>query len=130
MSDAFHNPAVGPSAPRQGGLYYARKRDRAAQYAKGSIIFLSNAAQTITIGGTVITLGTDFALGATLADTLESLLAFLNASADANLGKARYSIAPGFLIITAKNPQDATLTLAASAATVSGGTVALGRGWL
>lgn len=98
-----------------------------ASLATGSITFPSNplSNSTITIAGTVITFGTSVAIGATLAITLASLLAFLNASVDANLIKHTYSISGSVLAIKAKSPGVATTTLAASAASVSASTIKL-----
>ena len=117
---------------QQAGLYYARKRNRAAvltddptQRAWGYVVFATNAAQTLTLGGTVVTFGTDFALGASLAATLQNLLTYLNASNDANLVKAAYSVSATALSVRAKQVNDATFSLAASAGTVSHSTLQL-----
>jgi hypothetical protein len=106
---------------QQAGSYYARKRNRAAvltndptQRAWGSVLFSTNVAQTVTLGGTVVTFGTSFALGANLAVTLQNLLTYLNASLDANLVKATYSVSAMILSVRAKSVNDATFTLAAS----------------
>ncbi len=115
--------------------YYARKRNRAAQLADpvvdvtsratGFVTFSTNAAQTVTLGGTVVTFGTSFALGATLPLTLANLLVYLNASADTNIVKCTYAIEGSALTITYKTPNVATFTLAASAGTRSAATLAL-----
>jgi hypothetical protein len=111
---------------QQAGSYFARKRNRAAALvddptdrAWGTITFNSNAAQSVTLGGTVVTFDTDFALGADLAATLQALLIFLNASNDSNIKKATYSVSATSLDIRAKNANDVTFTVAASAGTVS-----------
>lgn len=115
-------------------LYAARKRNRAATLvtdlsarASGSISFSANPsnAATITIGGTAVTFGSTVAIGASLAVTLATLLAYLRASADANLSKATYAVTGSVLGVVAKTRGAATLTLAASAATVSHATVQL-----
>jgi hypothetical protein len=116
------------------GLYYARKRNRAAvlapelsAQASGSITFAVNPsnAATITIGGTVVTFGFGVTIGAGRAATLVNLLAFLRASNDTNLVKATYGVTGNVLAVRAKARGVETLTLAASAATVSHGTVKL-----
>lgn len=115
-------------------LYHARKNSAAVQVvtdlsalAYGSISFAANPAgsSTITLGGTVVTFGTDVAIGANLAATLVTLLAFLKASANANLIKCTYDIIGSVLAIRSKTAGSATFTLAASAATRSGPTLTL-----
>jgi hypothetical protein len=115
-------------------LYYARKRNRLTvptddptQRAWGYVVFATNDAQTVTLGGTVVTFGTSFALGDTLAATLQNLLTYLNASNDANLVKADYSVSATALSIRAKQINDTTFALAASAGTVSHSTLQLIR---
>lgn len=119
----------------QGALYQARKRNHAAhkavavndltQAAWGTIVFAANPLSnaTITIGGTVVTFGTNVTIGANLAATLANLLTFLQASANVNLVKATYAITDTALHVRAKTLGAATLTLAASVATVSAATV-------
>jgi hypothetical protein len=97
--------------------------------AVGNISFSSNpaASSTITLGGTVVTFGTDVTIGATLPATLINLLAFLEASVDANLVKFSYSIADNSnkLLLYAKltGTTGNALTLAASTVPASHGTV-------
>src|ERR1035437_10169907 len=136
MSD-FLSPLEQPNNPKAAAMYYARKRNRSASLAsptddlsskaRGSIAFTTNAVQTITLGGTVVTFGTGFALGADLATTLANLLTYLNASADANIAKAAYQVSATALQIKAKATGVATFTLAASAGTVSHGTLQLAQ---
>jgi hypothetical protein len=107
-----------------------------AQKATGTITFavqpLANA--TVTIGGTAITFvasgatGNQVNIGGTLAVTLTSLAAMLNASADTNIVKATYSASPTVLTVTYKLPGTAgnAFTIAASVATPSGATLAGG----
>lgn len=97
--------------------------------ATGLITFPGNPAgsSTITLGGTVVTFGTNVAIGANLGVTLASLLAFLNGSADANISKCTYSVVGTALTVRAKTPNNTTFTLAASAATVSGATLQLAK---
>jgi hypothetical protein len=123
---------VSLTSGQQAGSYYARKRNRAAaltndptQQAWGSVVFTTNVAQTVTLGGTVVTFGTSFSLGTNLAATLRELLVFLNVSNDSNIKKATYNVSDTALGIRAKNVNDATFTLAASAGTVSHSTLRL-----
>jgi hypothetical protein len=116
------------TAAQQAGSYYARKRNRATTLvtdivsrAQGSVSFSTNVAQTVTIGGTVVTFGTSFALGATVTATLANLLTYLTASADTNLVKASYQVLGSALIVTCRAPGAGHLTLAASAGAVSNG---------
>lgn len=121
------------TAAQQAGSYYVRKRNRRSttlvtdtvSRAQGSVTFSTNSAQTVTIGGTVVTFGTSFALGASLTATLAALLAYLAASADANLTKASYQVLGSALIVQCKAPGAGHLTLAASAGTVSNGSFTL-----
>ena len=117
---------------QQAGSYYARKRNRMAvltddptQSAWGTITFSANNAQTVTLGGTVVTFGTSFALGDNLAATLQNLLIYLEASLDANIVKATYGVTATALTVRAKRINDITFTLAASAGTVSHATLQL-----
>lgn len=109
----------------QAGSYYARKRNRnavlgtdLASHAWGRITFASNTGQTIHLGGTLVTLGTDVSLGASLAATLAALVTFLNASLDSGIKQATYTTDGTSLLITVKAAGVATMTLSASAATV------------
>lgn len=119
------------SPAMQAALYHARTKNLAAKKsvavadlsanAYGSITFAANPLTnaTITLGGTVITFGTTVAIGANLAATLTTLLAFVNASADANLLKCAYAVVGSALTIKSKTPGTSAFTLAASVATVS-----------
>ena len=119
------------TAAQQAGSYYARKRNRLARqsvpvadktaHASGSIAFAANTAQSVTLGGTLVNLS----IGANLAATLAALLVTLSGSADANIIKCTYAIEGSTLVVTAKAVNDATFTLAASAGTRSGATLAL-----
>ncbi|MGI4812804.1 MAG: DUF3383 family protein [Janthinobacterium lividum] len=111
-----------------------------APTAIGSIGFSVNpsAAATITIGGTVVTFvaalttGNQILIGATLAATLANAVTFLSQSSDVNLSKATYSVnsAGTALQIVYGTPGTAgnTFTIAASAGTTSGATLAGGAG--
>ena len=100
------------SSSQRAALYYARKANRlgtdlvtdVTARATGSILFPANpsSSNTITIGGTVITFGTTVAIGGTLAITLASLLAYLQASLDVNLVKNTYAISGSSLVVTSK----------------------------
>jgi hypothetical protein len=117
--------------------YYARRRNRMARTttasddkasrAYGTIHFPANPSSgaTITLGGTVVHLGTDVTIGVDLATTMASLLTFLQASADVNISKCTYQNNNPDLFVQAKDAGVATFTLAASAATVSGATLKL-----
>lgn len=116
--------------------YYARKRNRISTAvvddlqapAWGTITFPSNPANldTITVNGTVRTFvsGTPSAgqvkIGADLAATIAAAVAEITASpiAGANISGS----GNGLLILSAK-PADTSVTLAASAGTVSNGTL-------
>lgn len=121
-------------AAMQTALFHARDKNRdtalvndLTSLAWGSITFAANPANasTITLGGTVVTFGSTVTIGANLAATLANLLVFLRASADANISKCTYSVGPTSLNIRSKTPNNAALTLAASAATVSHATLRL-----
>ncbi len=122
-------------AAMQAALYHQRDRDLRdttliddkASLAWGSIVFSANPSNgaTITLGGTVVTFGTDVTIGGDLPTTLVHLLAFLSASANANIVKCTYTVSATGLGIRAKAPGVATFTLAASAATVSHSTLKL-----
>jgi hypothetical protein len=125
-------PTFKSSPALQATMYYARKANRGivsvvdvTALASGSIFFPANpsSGNTITIGGTVITFGTNVAIGASLAATLVSLLAYLKASADVNLVKNTYAISSNSLGVTGKTVGTVT-TLASNFATVSAGTLA------
>jgi hypothetical protein len=126
---------LGRRAQLHAALYNARRNNGAAtvlatdlrSQAWGAIGFSSNPANssTITLGGTVVTFGSTVAIGADLATTLATLLAFLKASADANISKCTYDITGSTLAIKSKAYGDATFTLAASAATRSAATLQL-----
>jgi hypothetical protein len=128
------------TGPQNAALFYASKRNYAARdatavtdptsLARGSISFSGQPgnSDTVTLGGTVVTFGSghNVAIGATLAATLVTLAAFLNASADVNISKCTYTVTDAALQIAYKTPGVATFTLAASAATRSAATLALG----
>jgi hypothetical protein len=124
-------------AAMQAALYHARVKnqrdttlvDDPTSLSWGYINFAANplTSATITLGGTAVTFGTDVTIGASLAQTLGSLLAFLNASADANIGKCTYAVIGSVLAIRSKTPNNTTFTLAASAATVSHATLQLAK---
>jgi hypothetical protein len=115
----------------QTALYRNRRKNHAAgkgtpvadptQLSWGTITFASNPLSnaTITLGGTVVTFGTDVAIGGSLASTLASLLAFLNASVNVNIIKCTYAVTNNVLGIRSKTVNNTTFTLAASAATRS-----------
>lgn len=139
MVDFRTQPFGKRSGPQQAALYYAEKRRRAAidaglvddlaSKAWGTITFSVNpgSSDTITLGGTAVTFGPghNVAIGATLADTLASLVTFLNASADTNISKCTYRVSGNALGIEYDVPGVATFTLAASAATRSAATLLL-----
>lgn len=76
--------------------------------ATGSVVFTGQptAAQTITLGGTVVTFvasgatGNQVNIGVSTAATLTALLAFLSGSADVNLAKATYGLTSQTLNVT------------------------------
>jgi hypothetical protein len=121
-------PKFKNSAPAlQAAILRARKANKSAvptvdnsSFATGSFLFHSNPASnnTITIGGTVVTFSTNVAIGASLAITLATLLAFLKASANVNLVKQTYAISGNSLVITGKTT-GVLFTLASNFATVS-----------
>lgn len=121
-------------AAMQAALYNARKHgddttqvDDLASLAWGSIVFAANPANasTITLGGTVVTFGSNVTIGADTAATLVNLLTFLRASANANIIKCTYAVTGSTLAVRSKTPGVATFTLAASVATVSHATLQL-----
>lgn len=120
------------TAAQQAGLYYLRKQNRGTTLvtdvvsrAVCNVTFLTNTSQTVTIGGTTVTLGTDFSLGASLAATLAALLAYLVASSNANLVKATYQVEGSALVVTCRVPGAGHLAVSASAGTVSNGSFTL-----
>jgi hypothetical protein len=106
--------------------------------AVGNINFSVNPSNndTITLNGTVVTfksvspVGNQVLIGATLAATLVNLLAFLQASIDANIIKFICGINGNLLTLVAVTPgvPGNSLTIAASAAVASGGTLIGGSG--
>jgi hypothetical protein len=130
---AIFNPPAKMTAAVQAGLFNARKRNKldtalvnsAIAPAWGTIIFPANPSNndTITIGGTVITFvtgtpsGAQVKIGGSLGATLTALLVYLAANpiASANVSGGGVS-----LLVQSVKPADTTVTLAASAATVSG----------
>jgi hypothetical protein len=127
------------NGPQNAGIFYMQKRSSAARdstpvadktaLATGSITFAGQPgnSDTITLGGTAVTFGSghNVAIGANLAATLVTLAAFCNASADTNISKSTYTATDTVLQVKYKTPGIATFTLAASAATRSGPTLAL-----
>lgn len=124
------------NAAQQAGLYFARKRNRLMPALRnslvapawGTITFPSNPANTatITINGTVITFvtgtpsGAQVKIGATTADTIAALLTYLAANP---IAAATVSGSGNGILVQSVKPADTTITLAASAATVSSGTL-------
>lgn len=106
--------------------------------AEGSILFVANpaAADTITLNGTVVTfvagapVGNQVQIGVDLAATMAALVAFLDASADAQLVKFNYSLTGARLNLEAATVGAGgnALTIAASAAAPSGATLTGGTG--
>lgn len=120
------------TATAQARLYYLRKRNRSAtlvddlgQPGWGTMVFATNPsnAQTIALGGTTVTFGSDVTIGASLAITLASLLTFLQASVNAGIRLATYSVEGSTLVILSRAPGNNTMALAASNATVSHSTL-------
>lgn len=118
-------------------IYAIAGTDNDGAAASGSIRFSANpsANDTITLNGTAITFKASGATGnqvnisgVDLAGTLASLLTFLNASTDAQIVKCTYATTASSLLVTNKTVGTAgnAYTLAASAATVSGATLAGG----
>ena len=131
---AIYNPPAKLTPAVQAGLFNARKRNKLATGpvnstvapAYGTILFPANPSNlaTITIGGTVITFVTGTPSGAQvkiaddLLDTLTALMVYLAANP---LSNATVSISgTNSLLVQSIKPADTTVTLAASAATVSG----------
>lgn len=114
-----------------GGSYYARKRNRVETSlitdvtapAWGTVTFGVNptSGDTATINGTVLTFGTTFAIGASLAATLLTAATYVAAHAISGVGSVSVS-GNGLLVLSAK-PADTSITLAASAGTVSHSTL-------
>jgi hypothetical protein len=137
MTNSMTFPRVRITNGQAAALYYAGKRrlsafqgpaiDDKASHAYGTIRFSANPSSgaTITLGGTVVHFGTDVAISASLAVTLANLLTFLQASVDANIAKCTYYISGSDLSVRSKEANDASFTLAASVATVSGATLKL-----
>ena len=119
------------------GLFAARKRNRlmtsvvdsAAAPAWGTITFSGNPAanDTITINGTQVMFvggapsGTQVRIAGDLAGTLNAVVAYFAAHPVNGVGSVSVSGA-GLLVLSAK-PADTTITIAASAGTVSHGTL-------
>jgi hypothetical protein len=111
--------------------YYARKNNREAvlendlaQPGWGLITFSVNpsSGDTVTLGGSIVTFGTNVMIGANLITTLANLMVYLLASNDPNIKQAKYSVEIDTLLILSDNH---TMTIAASAATVSHATLQL-----
>lgn len=115
----------------------------AANPASATAAFANNPANTdtLTIAGTVITfvtaapVGSQVQIGANLATTLASLMAFLNVSVDPNIIKATYALSGTTLQLTANINQVVgtagnalTLAKSSTAITLSGATFAGGTG--
>lgn len=131
---AIFNPPAKLTAAVQAGLFNARKRNKLATAtvnssvapAYGTILFPANPSNndTITVGGTVITFvtgtpsGSQVQIGSDLEATLDALLSSL---AITPLSKATLGLSgTNSLLVLSTKPADTTVTLAASAATVSG----------
>jgi len=126
------NPNYRPVGAQQAGMYHARKRNRLMPAtvnsrvapAWGTITFPANPANlaTITINGTVITFvsgtpsGAQVKIGADLPTTLTSLLTYIGANP---ISGAFVSLSGNGILVQSTKPADTTVTLAASAATVS-----------
>lgn len=112
------------------GSYFARKRNRTQTAvvddvyspAWGTISFPANPSnsQTVTINGTVITFGTTVAVGADLAATLAAVVAYIAAHP---ISGAHVKVSGNGLSVTSAAPADTSITIAASNATVSHGTL-------
>jgi len=135
----FLNPRYKPTPAQQAMMYYSRKTNRSnvavvnstVAPAWGTILFPGNPnpGDNITIAGTVITFvlpspapsGAQVAIAATLALTMANVLAYLalNPIATANVTVTGGSAGAGGLLVQSVAPADTSVTLAASAATVS-----------
>ncbi|MBA4220165.1 MAG: exotoxin [Methylobacterium sp.] len=125
----------GPGAGAGRTLSYAR-----APTAFGSYTFSGQPApaDAITINGTAVTFvasgaaGNQVNIGASLPETLASLVAFLNESADANLEDCTYSVTGSVLYVVSKvagTPGNAiTIAKTGTNIAVSGATLAGGSG--
>ncbi len=109
--------------------------------ASGWFNFASNpiASATVTINGTVVTFvtttptGNQVLIGGTTAVTMANLVAFANASVDVNISKVTLSLpnvigTKTYVVSNLAGTTGNTYTLAASTATVSGGTLTGGTG--
>lgn len=106
--------------------------------ATGYVTFAGNPANndTITIGGTVVTfkaagpVGNQVLIGANLAATLVNLATFLNASVDANIALATYTVTATrvYVVYKVTGAGGNAFTLAASVAVPSGATLVGGSG--
>jgi len=106
--------------------------------ANGTISLTGNptANDTVTIGGTVVTFvaanptGSQVLIGTTAAQTAANLQAFLQASADTNLVKAKYATSLGVVTVTYGSVGTAgnafTLTKSSTNVTLSGATLSGG----
>lgn len=125
----------GPGVGSGRTLSYAK-----APTAFGSFTFSGQPApsDTITINGVAITfvasgaVGNQVVIGANLAETLASLVALLNASADADLSAMTYSVAGSVLYCVAKasgvGGNAITIAKSGTNIAVSGATLAGGSG--
>lgn len=126
------NPKFQPGIGQQAGMYHARKRNRLMPSVRnslvapawGTITFPANPSNlaTITIAGIVITFvtgtpsGSQVQIGMNLPTTLASLMAFLVVNP---IAAASVSLSGNGVLVQSNKPADTTVTLAASAATVS-----------
>lgn len=130
---AIFNPPTKMTDGMQAGMFYARKRNRfatavvdsAVAPAYGTIYFPINPTngQTITVAGTVITFvsgtpsGAQVKIADDITDTVAALIAYL---AENPLATATVTASGNGILVQSVKPADTTVTLAASAATVSG----------
>jgi hypothetical protein len=108
-----------------------------ASKAEGTIVFAENPSNgdTITLGGSTWTFvssspsGNETEIQGSLEDTLDELVADLNASLDPNVSKCTYSVEGGTtlkIVYATEGAEGNAFTIAASAATVSGGALSGG----
>jgi hypothetical protein len=133
MMGAFFNPPAKMTAAVQAGLFNVRKRNKLGTSAVnstvapayGTITFPTNPANlaTITIGGTIITFVTGTPSGAQVkigTDTNATILALLTYLAANPIASVNVSGGGESILVQSIKPADTSVTLAASAATVSG----------
>jgi hypothetical protein len=92
---------AGATVVRNNNVYYDATAGGFSNSASGAAAFGSitfsqqpTSGQTITMNGTVVTFGTDVAIGPELGDTLVNAATFMNASADTQLVKCSYEASP------------------------------------